>query len=209
MILKNKKLQMTVVDDLINLYNTKGKEYHEDNINQLEHALQCGILAENHYKKSDDEEEKKSDEFIAKVICASLFHDIGQLVVDENRENENFLQMDREHEKVGEEYLKGLGFDEIVSTPVLLHVNAKRFLCAVDSDYYDTLSNVSKGTLELQGGIYTEEQVEEFKKIPHYDLGVLIRTFDDIGKEVEPEFEVPESIDYFRHYITLAYESSQ
>ena len=54
------------------------------------------------------------------------------------------------HEVLGEQYLRQLGFSEKICQLVGAHVMAKRYLTAVDADYYDGLSKSSKMTLKFQ-----------------------------------------------------------
>lgn len=54
------------------------------------------------------------------------------------------------HEVLGEQYLRQLGFSEKICQLVGAHVMAKRYLTAVDKDYYDGLSQSSKTTLKFQ-----------------------------------------------------------
>ncbi len=49
--------------------------------------------------------------------------------------------------------LKGL-FPDAVLIPIRRHVDAKRFLCATDESYWPALSEDSRRSLELQGGVY-------------------------------------------------------
>jgi predicted HD phosphohydrolase len=54
------------------------------------------------------------------------------------------------HELLGEVYLRQLGFSDKICQLVGAHVIAKRYLTAVDKDYYDGLSHNSKVTLKYQ-----------------------------------------------------------
>jgi predicted HD phosphohydrolase len=75
------------------------------------------------------------------------------------------------------------------------HVAAKRFLVATDARYRDLLSDVSKRTLEAQGGAMDEAEVQEFRSRPDWRRAVKLRLIDDRGKE--PGLAVPE-IDAYR-----------
>ena len=77
--------------------------------------------------------------------------------------------------------------NEKILNGILYHVPAKRYLCAVDQNYYDTLSESSKHTLELQGGIFTAEQAKKFEQIPFYKDAARIRKWDDGGKVVNAQ----------------------
>ena len=58
----------------------------------------------------------------------------------------------KNHEGIGADYLKNLGFPERTCEIVRGHVNAKRYLCWKNPDYFQKLSDASKTTLGFQGG---------------------------------------------------------
>jgi predicted HD phosphohydrolase len=78
--------------------------------------------------------------------------------------------------------------------PVKLHVQAKRYLCAVDDNYYETLSEPSKISLSFQGGIMNPEEVQQFEQNEFYKEAVALRKWDDLAKD--PNFVSP-TIDTF------------
>ena len=63
-----------------------------------------------------------------------------------------------------------------------MHVNAKRYLCAVNKDYWDSLSPASKTSLKLQGGIFTQDEAREFINQPYAEDAVKLRIWDDLAK---------------------------
>ncbi|ALM84716.1 phosphonate degradation HD-domain oxygenase [Bordetella sp. N] len=138
--------------------------YGGEAITQTEHALQCAALAE------------AAGETPA-VIVASLLHDVGHLVMAES------VSEDMRHQDVGARALEGV-FGEDVLAPIRLHVPAKRYLCAVDAAYYETLSQASRDSLALQGGPFTTEQLEAFETLPHFAAAVRLRRYDDLAKVV-------------------------
>ena len=69
-----------------------------------------------------------------------------------------------------------------VSEPVRLHVTAKRYLCAVEKDYFDKLSAASVYTLSQQGGPMSDAEVRAFAATPHLESAVRLRRWDDSGK---------------------------
>jgi gamma-butyrobetaine dioxygenase len=73
-------------------------------------------------------------------------------------------------------------FGPEVTEPLRLHVEAKRYLCAVEPSYWDKLSQASVRTLEVQGGPMNEDEVSAFEANPHHREAVQIRRFDDQGK---------------------------
>ena len=63
-----------------------------------------------------------------------------------------------------------------------MHVNAKRYLCAVDEQYWSDLSQASKDSLEIQGGIYRPKQALEFMGLPFAKDAIKLRQYDDLAK---------------------------
>jgi len=47
-----------------------------------------------------------------------------------------------------------------------MHVDAKRYLCATDSEYSSLLSPASVQSLQLQGGAFTEAEALAFEQRP-------------------------------------------
>jgi predicted HD phosphohydrolase len=63
-------------------------------------------------------------------------------------------------------------------------VDAKRYLCATREGYHDALSEDSKRSLALQGGIFTAEQCERFVRRPGAAEAIRVRVWDDLAKQV-------------------------
>ena len=63
-----------------------------------------------------------------------------------------------------------------------MHVDAKRYFCAVNKDYWDSLSFASKTSLELQGGIFSETEAVEFINQPYAEDAVELGIWDDLAK---------------------------
>jgi predicted HD phosphohydrolase len=61
-------------------------------------------------------------------------------------------------------------------------VAAKRYLCAVEPEYWASLSDVSQQSLELQGGAFTTDEAREFEQNPFFREGVWLRRWDDQAK---------------------------
>jgi predicted HD phosphohydrolase len=49
---------------------------------------------------------------------------------------------------------------------IRLHVDAKRALCALEPDYYAALSEDSKRSLALQGGVFSPDEAQAFLAKP-------------------------------------------
>ena len=64
-------MEENIISKILKLLETKGKDlqYGNENVTQLEHALQCAELAE-----------KRG--FSKEIITAALLHDIGHLLYD-------------------------------------------------------------------------------------------------------------------------------
>ena len=140
-----------IVDYLLELLEKKGSDiqYGNEDVTQLEHALQCAELAE---------ESNKSDAF----ITAALLHDIGHLIYEDKDPIHD--GKDGLHEDLGANYLSKY-FGEEVTLPIRAHVESKRYLAAIEDGYYEELSEASKKSLQVQGGIFfsTFLQVRHFR----------------------------------------------
>jgi predicted HD phosphohydrolase len=84
-----------------------------------------------------------------------------------------------------------------VVEPIRLHVAAKRYLCAVDGDYFSKLSPPSVQSLHLQGGPMTPAQAAHFEKHPHFQEAIQLRRIDDQAKI--PNLSTPPLTHYRDH----------
>jgi phosphonate degradation associated HDIG domain protein len=152
------------VDQIILLYRIEGAARHgREPVSQQEHALQCGLLAQEADASPD-------------LVAAALLHDLGNLLVPADPE----LQ-DNRHEVRVLPFLRGM-FPAAVLDPIRLHVAAKRYLCAVDPGYQDTLSPASRSSLALQGGPLGQKEAKDFLREPHALDAVALRQWDDLAK---------------------------
>ena len=136
--MKNKVDQ--IIDEVFDLYELHGGEdYIGEPVSQLEHMSQSAQLA---IEQGCDDE----------VVLAAFFHDIGHICVMQNASNSMDGYGIKRHEKVGADYLRSKGFPERIAKLVESHVQAKRFLTYKYPEYYNSLSDASKKTLEFQGG---------------------------------------------------------
>jgi phosphonate degradation associated HDIG domain protein len=156
------------VDDLFELYESRGDQSYGESITQNEHALQCAALAR---------EAGASDA----LVVAALFHDVGHLALDVRGDPDFDLARDDDHEAFGARLLAPI-FGPVVAQPVALHVTAKRWRCTRDPDYHDQLSRASQATLIAQGGLLSEAECQRFEQHPGFDDAVALRTWDDVGK---------------------------
>ncbi|MEO3470842.1 metal-dependent phosphohydrolase [Roseomonas sp. CAU 1739] len=141
--------------------------YGLHDVTQREHALQSAWLAER-------------DGHPPALISAALMHDIGHLVHDLG-DNPAEDGIDDRHEELGNAWL-AKHFGPEVSEPVRLHVAAKRYLCATETDYFGKLSPDSVLSLSLQGGPMSAGEVAAFEALPHYAEAVQLRRYDDEAK---------------------------
>lgn len=156
------------ITELAALLEGKGeRRYGLHDVNQLQHALQSALLAE----------EAGCD---AALITAALLHDIGHMVHGLG-DNPAEAGVDDRHEALGHAYLQSR-FGPEVTEPVRLHVAAKRYLCATEVDYFSKLSPDSVLSLELQGGPMSAEEVAAFQNSPHSEAAVRLRRFDEQAK---------------------------
>lgn len=174
---------MTVAD-LLDLFRQRGdSEYGGEDVTQLEHALQAAYLAE-------------QAEEPAELIVAALLHDVGHLLHDLPDDAPD-QGVDDHHENSASNYLKDI-FPKSVTEPIRLHVTAKRYLCQVDEDYIDQLSEPSIVSLRLQGGPMSQQEAQEFDSNPHAQAAVRLRRWDDAAKVVG--MKTP-SLEHFFRYV--------
>jgi phosphonate degradation associated HDIG domain protein len=143
-------------------------DYIGEPVSQLEHAAQAAALAE---AAGHDEE----------VVLAAFFHDFGHLCCPEAESMDGYGTVD--HEKVGADHLRGLGFPERLCRLIESHVSAKRFLTFKNPAYLGRLSEASLMTLAFQGGPMTPEEAAAFESDPLFPLYLQMRTWDEQAKE--------------------------
>ena len=177
-----------IVDKILDLYTNYGSsDYIGENITQTEHALQCAECAEH------DTRLNKYDNYVRNcVIVAALLHDIGHLIGLEHGDIKMQANSGNSlgivgHESIGREFLRDCGMPFLVYELVGAHVQTKRYLCSTNQNYYNTLSDASKQTMSLQGGIMTDTEIKEFNTGIHPKLKIYLREYDDCGKKYNIE----------------------
>jgi predicted HD phosphohydrolase len=111
--------------------------------------------------------------------CAQLAaDDLGHLL-----ESESAIPAvaDARHESSGAAALREL-FGPQVARPIALHVVAKRYLCAVEPGYGESLSEASRHSLRLQGGPLSAGQARRFERGAHFAEAVRLRRYDEAAK---------------------------
>jgi phosphonate degradation associated HDIG domain protein len=169
------------VDRIFAAFDSNGAEaYLGEPVTLREHMLQSAAAAE-------------AEEAGDYLVAAALLHDIGHLLHggDEDAAEHG---VDTLHEEVGFRFLER-HFPSDVVDPVRLHVDAKRYLVAVDPAYRDQLSPASLISLDLQGGPMSAEEIAAFEQQPHWREACRLRRWDDLGKE--PEADVP-TLEHYR-----------
>jgi len=141
--------------------------YSGEGVSQLEHALQAADLAE-------------KDGAGDALVTAALLHDLGH-VLNLQGETPTARGIDDQHQYFAIPFLRPL-FPPAVIEPIRLHVDAKRALCALEPEYYEDLSEDSKRSLTLQGGIFTRHEREAFMAKPYASDAVRVRRWDDAAK---------------------------
>lgn len=171
----------SVIDEIFDAFNRNGDALYDggEAVTQLQHALQTAYFIA---------QDGASDT----LISAALLHDYGH-VMDGGDADLASRNVDGKHEEVGAKFLAQY-FVPAVTEPGRLHVAAKRYLCAVDADYFGQLSPVSVRSLELQGGPLTPAQVAAFERNPFYQDAVRLRRCDELGKD--PYLETPDLESY-------------
>ena len=159
------------IDDIEALYyDVGGRLYGGECVSQLEHALQAAHAAE------------RSGAGDA-LVTAVLLHDIGHLIEPAPIRHPSERPGDDRHQERAAAMLEAL-FGAAIVEPVRLHVDAKRWLCAVDVQYRSRLSAASVRSLYLQGGAFDAREAEAFEELPYARDAVLLRHWDDAAKVV-------------------------
>jgi [1-hydroxy-2-(trimethylamino)ethyl]phosphonate dioxygenase len=157
-----------IVDQIIKRFRDRGEAaYIGEEVSQTEHALQAAWLAE---KAAAGPE----------LITAALLHDFGHLL---HHLPEDCAQqgIDDHHEQAGARWLMRY-FSPGVTEPIRLHVAAKRYLCSVQPGYCERLSDASRLSLQLQGGLFSRIELEEFRQNAYWQAAVDLRQWDEQAK---------------------------
>ena len=157
-----------IIEKIIKNYNNNTSLYIGEGVTISEHMIQSAMLAEKNNSTTN-------------LICSSLLHDYGHFILEDPDEMVN-QNKDGMHEKIGYNFLKN-HFIEGVVEPIKNHVRAKKYL-ARDKSYYRILSNASKISLKLQGGIMSDTEAKEFEKEKYFEDSVKLRRFDEGAKKI-------------------------
>jgi predicted HD phosphohydrolase len=134
----------------------------DEAVDLLAHGLQCAAILER-VVPADRE-----------LQAAGLVHDVGTILVPGRADT---------HAATGATAVEGL-LGPRVAALVGLHDAAKRYLVTTDPRYRHRLSDRSRETLRLQGGLLDPVQRTELEADPHLDAAVTLRRADDAAKVV-------------------------
>ncbi|WP_339496763.1 phosphohydrolase [Pseudomonas sp. EA_15y_Pfl1_P101] len=158
------------IAEVFGLYETRGMaDYIGEPVSQIEHMSQSAQLA-------------MSEGFDDEVVLAAFFRDIGHIcgLGGENMGGYGVVS----HERLGADYLRRAGFSERMAKLVEYHVQAKRYLTFSQPDYYASLSEASRRTLDYQGGVMNAEQACVFEQDPLCAVSLRMRYWDEQAKEM-------------------------
>ena len=170
---------MNIIYKIISNFINNKSLYIGEKVTISEHMIQSAMIAEKAKSSSS-------------LVCACLLHDYGHFIL----EDPNKLvrkELDGKHEDIGYEYLKKF-FKKDVVEPIKYHVLAKRYL-ARNKKYYNLLSDASKISLKLQGGILNKKESKEFEKKDFFKDSTKLRKFDEFAKKTNVKMK---SIDEYK-----------
>ena len=160
---------MNIIYKIISNFINNKSLYIGEKVTISEHMIQSAMIAEK-AKSSNN------------LICSCLLHDYGHFILEDPdalvRE-----KVDGKHEYIGYEYLKKF-FNKDVVEPIKYHVLAKRYL-ARERKYFNSLSEASKISLKLQGGVLNKDKSKEFEKKDFFKNSIKLRKFDEIAKRTD------------------------
>jgi len=160
---------MNIVNKIISSYSNNKSLYIGEKVTMTEHMIQTAMLAEKNNSPSS-------------LVCSCLLHDYGHFIL-ENPDNLVKKEKDGKHEKLGYEFLRKYFVKNVVE-PIRYHVKAKKYL-ARDVKYYGMLSEASKISLKLQGGIMDDKEAKEFEDNEFFEDSIKLRKFDEGAKKAD------------------------
>src|SRR5580698_4807795 len=157
------------VQIIADLFASEGAaDYLGEAVTQAAHMLQAAALAE------------RAGATPA-LIAAALLHDVGHFTGTVTG-RDLMTGTDNRHSEQGATWL-AQWFGAEVTEPVRLHVDAKRYLCAVEPGYLAKLSPASVYTLGVQGGPMTAGEIATFERQPYAQEACQVRRWDDEAKD--------------------------
>jgi predicted HD phosphohydrolase len=158
-----------------------GLPYGGEAVDQRRHALQCAGHAVAAGAGDD-------------LVLAAALHDVGRA----GPVRAQFPGLP--HEQAGEAFARDRVGAE-VGWLIGQHVPAKRYLVAVDEDYFGQLSPASVRSLERQGGPMNAAEVEQFRSHPRAEDAAALRRWDEAAKDADdPGLPMAELLRVFDRY---------
>jgi gamma-butyrobetaine dioxygenase len=171
------------VQIIADLFASEGAaDYLGEAVTQAAHMLQAAALAE------------RAGAAPA-LIAAALLHDVGHFTGTVTG-RDLMAGTDNRHNEQGATWL-AQWFGAEVTEPVRLHVDAKRYLCAVEPGYLGKLSPASVYTLGVQGGPMSDTEAGEFGARPFAADACQVRRWDDDAKDLTAPTPA------FRHFVPV------
>ena len=137
---------MKIIDKIISNFINNKSLYIGEKVTISEHMIQSAMIAEKAKSSSN-------------LICSCLLHDYWHFIL-EDPDKLVSQNLDGKHEDIGYEYLRKFFKKEVVE-PIKYHVLAKRYL-ARERKYFNSLSDASKISLKLQGGVLNNKECNKF-----------------------------------------------
>ena len=160
---------MNIINKIISNFINNKSLYIGEKITISEHMIQSAMIAEKAKSRNS-------------LICSCLLHDYGHFILEDPDELVR-KKVDGKHEYIGYEYLKKF-FSKDVVEPIKYHVLAKRYL-ARDRKYFNSLSDASKTSLKLQGGVLNKKESKKFEKKDYFKQSIKLRKFDEVAKKTD------------------------
>jgi phosphonate degradation associated HDIG domain protein len=165
--------KITSLSEIEDLFKKWGQSFYSEKVSQTAHGVQCAQLA-------------VQDSASSSLVIAALLHDIGHLADLEDSNGAEEHTFDTAHEATAARMLASI-FPPSVTAPIAMHVDAKRWLCARESGYFESLSEASVASLALQGGPMNDAEADRFVAMPHAAEAISLRRWDDFGKDSDQE----------------------
>lgn len=177
-----------ITNEIMGLFERFGNEdYDGEPVSQTSHMIQCAMCG---IQTNEDDE----------LVLGGFLHDIGHLLKNDTNVNVMGDYGVANHDGIGGTYLRQHGFSERICAVVENHVNAKRYLVAIDPLYKDKLSEASFQTLTIwQGGPMSDPEIEDFEQHPYFHDIIKVRLWDEAAKRTGID-TLP--LGYFRNLIS-------
>jgi len=157
---------MNIINQIISNYLNNKSLYIGEKVTMSEHMIQAAMLAEKTNCSSN-------------LVCSCLLHDYGHFILEKP---DDLIDQDKDgkHEDVGYFFLKKYFIEDVLG-PIKFHVKAKKYLARKKS-ITELLSDASKISLKLQGGIMNDKEAKKFEKNKFFQNSIKLRKFDEVAK---------------------------